>query len=148
MQLHKHNVPQMCYRFRHPTCHQQLWPTKNRFLRRLLRILVHSGFFVLQKSLTEVCYFTDSSRLLLKGRPLSLAPFLLSVLEPEFTKPRLHLLNWFQNDDPTPCQTAYGVSYWECAGHVPERSKAFNSTADCPHNKGQKMVSKNLQSCD
>ncbi|CAK9172866.1 unnamed protein product [Ilex paraguariensis] len=58
---------------------------------RLMRILVHSDFFVMQKiskNDDEDGYFlTPASRLLMKDNPSSLAPFLLGMLDPILTEP-------------------------------------------------------------
>ncbi|BBN69544.1 O-methyltransferase family protein, partial [Prunus dulcis] len=79
-------------------------PTKAHFIPRLMRILVHSGFFV-RESLNggEQGYvLTDASALLLKDNPMSARPFLLAMLNPILTDPWQYLTTWFQNDNPTP----------------------------------------------
>ncbi|KAI5338467.1 hypothetical protein L3X38_017738 [Prunus dulcis] len=77
-------------------------PTKAHFIPRLMRILVHSGFFA-QESLSggEQGYvLTDASALLLKDNPMSPRPFLLAMLNPILTDPWQYLTTWFQNDFP------------------------------------------------
>ncbi|ONI16752.1 hypothetical protein PRUPE_3G119700 [Prunus persica] len=79
-------------------------PTKAHFIPRLMRILVHSGFFA-RESLNggEQGYvLTDASALLLKDNPMSARPFLLDMLNPILTDPWQYLTTWFQNDNPTP----------------------------------------------
>ncbi|XP_059664350.1 trans-resveratrol di-O-methyltransferase-like [Cornus florida] len=97
---------------------------------RLMRILVHSGFFVKQKvseNEEEDGYLlTPASRLLLKEEPLSVRPFLLAVLDPILTKPWHHVSQWFQNGDPTPFDTAHGRTFWDYAGHEPKLNHFFN----------------------
>lgn len=92
---------------------------------RLMRILVHSGFFTEEK-LSENAkeeqdgyLLTPASRLLLKDEPLSVTPFLLAMLDPIMTKPWDHVSEWFQNGDPTPFDTAHGMPIWEYGRHEP-----------------------------
>ncbi|XP_023888453.1 trans-resveratrol di-O-methyltransferase-like [Quercus suber] len=80
-------------------------PTKAHNVYRLMRILINSGFFAGEKisenKQEEVHVLTEPSKLLLKENPLSVTPFLLIMLDPILTTPWHHLLNWFQNDDPS-----------------------------------------------
>ncbi|KAJ0837678.1 putative trans-resveratrol di-O-methyltransferase [Helianthus annuus] len=105
------------------------------FVYRLMRILVHSGFFVKQSVLTtpggngeegEGYFLAPSSRLLLKDEPLSLRPFLLAMLDPMLMDPWQHLSKWFQNDDVNPVQTTYGRILWDLAGQEKNLNKFFN----------------------
>ncbi|KAF3443203.1 hypothetical protein FNV43_RR12884 [Rhamnella rubrinervis] len=104
--------------------------SKTPFVYRLMRILVHNGFFEVQKldeDDGEECYaLTDASRLLVKDNPLSVTPFLLALLDPTLTQPWHHLSTWFQNDDRTPFETANGMALWEYAGHNPRFNNLFN----------------------
>ncbi|KAH7533247.1 hypothetical protein FEM48_Zijuj04G0110000 [Ziziphus jujuba var. spinosa] len=63
-----------------------LHPKKTPHLYRLMRILVHSGFFSIQKTgkndEEEGYALTDASKLLLKDNPFSVTPFLMSMLDP------------------------------------------------------------------
>ncbi|KAF4397046.1 hypothetical protein G4B88_008892 [Cannabis sativa] len=100
---------------------------------RLMRILIHSGFFALQKvegggegEEEEGYVITDASKLLLKDNPMSVTPFLLSMLDPVMTKPWDFLSNWFQNDDPTPFDTANGMTFWDYGSHQPNLARFFN----------------------
>ncbi|KAK8992017.1 hypothetical protein V6N11_044909 [Hibiscus sabdariffa] len=105
-------------------------PTKAHNIYRLMRILVHSGFFAQQKlshGVQEVGYvLTNASCLLLKDNPLSLTPFLKVALDPIITKPLDFLGNWFQNNDCTPFDTAHGKTFWDYAGHDPKLGNLFN----------------------
>ncbi|KAI8012300.1 Trans-resveratrol di-O-methyltransferase [Camellia lanceoleosa] len=99
---------------------------------RLMRILVHSGFFTEEK-LSENAkeeqdgyLLTPASRLLLKDEPLSVTPFLLAMLDPILTKPWHHVSEWFQNGDPTPFGTAHGRTLWEYGRHEPRLNHFFN----------------------
>ena len=97
---------------------------------RLMRILVHSGFFAREKSAQneqeEGYALTNSSRLLLKDDPLSVTPFLNAMLDPILIKPWNFLGAWFQNDNPTPFGTAHGRAFWDYGGHEPKLNNFFN----------------------
>ncbi|XVF39437.1 hypothetical protein PTKIN_Ptkin01aG0034600 [Pterospermum kingtungense] len=107
-------------------------PSKVNCVYRLMRILVHSGFFAQHKS---GYVLTPASRLLLKDNPLSTRPFLLAMLDPILMKPYQYLSAWFQNDDPTLTvfALAHGSSMWEHAGHEPRLNQFFNEAmaSDC-----------------
>nr|AWH62807.1 resveratrol O-methyltransferase-like protein [Camptotheca acuminata] len=109
--------------------------SKSRCVYRLMRILIHSGFFVKQKVLSKDDDAEDEeegylllpvARLLLKDEPLSVTPFLLAMLDPILTKPWHHVSEWFQNDDPTPFNTVHGRTLWEYGGHEPKLNHFFN----------------------
>ncbi|KAI5334581.1 hypothetical protein L3X38_024714 [Prunus dulcis] len=107
-------------------------PKKSNCVHRLMRILVHSGFFCRQK-LSELdeekgYVLTDASRLLLKDDPLSARPFLLGQLDPFITKPWHYFSTWFQNDDPTACFTAHGTTFWDLGNLEPSLSHIFNDS--------------------
>ncbi|KAL2483375.1 O-methyltransferase family protein [Forsythia ovata] len=97
---------------------------------RLMRILTHSGFFILEKisgdEEMEGYWLTPSSRLLLKDKPFGVAPLVLAVLDPVFTKPWHHLSEWFQNENHTPFDTAHGRKFWEYSGQEPRLNHFFN----------------------
>ncbi|KAJ7981532.1 O-methyltransferase [Quillaja saponaria] len=97
---------------------------------RLMRILIHSGFFgqekVSENDQEEGYVLTDASRLLLKDHPLSVTPFLLAMLDPILIKPWHHMNSWFKNDDPTPFDTAHGMTLWDYCGHEPKLNHFFN----------------------
>ena len=99
-----------------------------------MRILVHSGFFGVQKldedDGEEGYILTDASRLLLKDNPLSVTPFLLAMLDPTLNQPWHHLSTWFQNDDRTPFKTANGMAFWEYAGHNTRLNNLFNDAME------------------
>ncbi|GMI70067.1 N-acetylserotonin O-methyltransferase [Hibiscus trionum] len=105
-------------------------PTKARNIYRLMRILVHSGFFSQQKlshGVQEDGYvLTDASRLLLKDNPFSITPFLKFELDPILTKPWDFLGIWFQNNECTPFYTAHGKTCWDYADHDPKFGNIFN----------------------
>ncbi|KAM5578235.1 hypothetical protein ABKV19_008510 [Rosa sericea] len=105
-------------------------PTKVPSVYRLMRILVHSGYFA-KKELNELdeeegYILTDASQLLLKDHPFSITPFLMAVLNPNFTNTCHYMSTWFQNDDPTPFNTAYGMTFWDYITQEPSHANLFN----------------------
>ncbi|THG06840.1 hypothetical protein TEA_030022 [Camellia sinensis var. sinensis] len=106
--------------------------SKARCVYRLMRIIVHSGFFIEEKQSEnakkeeESYLLTLASRLLLKDESLSVTPFLLAMLDPILTKPWHHVSEWFQNDDPSPFHRAHGRTFREYGGHEPRLNHFFN----------------------
>ncbi|MED6196861.1 putative O-methyltransferase 3 [Stylosanthes scabra] len=111
----------------------KIHPSKTSFIYRLMRILIHSGFFATNKNvddkdLEESFILTDSSVLLLMNNPLSIRPFLLLVmLDPILTNPWHKLSTWFQDDNPTAFETEYGIMFWRYASNVPKLNELFNN---------------------
>ncbi|KAK9051272.1 hypothetical protein SSX86_027899 [Deinandra increscens subsp. villosa] len=104
---------------------------------RLMRVLVHSGFFVKQSLLTtsrgkddeteeEGYLLAPASRLLLKDEPLNVRSFLLAMLDPMLLDPWQHMSKWFQSDDLTPFGTTHGRMFWDMASHEPKFNQFFN----------------------
>ena len=81
-------------------------PTKAPFLRRLMHLLVPSGFFAQQNAdhneQEELYSLTYTSRLLLQDEPTSGPPLLLVHVDPHLINPCLLLSDWFRNTDLTP----------------------------------------------
>lgn len=102
------------------------------FVYRLMRILIHSGFFIEamipgnEDDDRKGYLLTSASELLLKSNPFSVTPFLLAMLDPILTDPWHHFSKWFQNSDETPFYTCHGRSIWELAGHEPRLNQIFN----------------------
>jgi len=106
-------------------------PTKAHCIRRLMRSLALSGFFLEKKAreneLLETEYtLTPTCRLLLTDNPFTLSPFLLAMLDPCLINSWQYLTAWLQNDDPTAFDTANGASFWDYAGHKPTLNFRFN----------------------
>ncbi|KAL8268728.1 hypothetical protein R6Q59_002526 [Mikania micrantha] len=108
---------------------------RTQFVYRLMRILVHSGFFVKQCVSAPgendeeggVGYLlTPASRLLLKDEPLSVRPFLLAMLDPMLLDPWQNMSKWFQNDDINPFHTTHEKMLWDLAGQEPKLNRFFN----------------------
>ncbi|KAK7300846.1 hypothetical protein RJT34_11697 [Clitoria ternatea] len=105
-------------------------PSKTHCIFRLMRILIHSGFFsqhnVTQNQLEIEYVLTDASMLLLKNNPLSVTPFLHAMLDPILINPWNQFSTWFQNGDSTPFETVHGMLFWDYAGREPTLNHSFN----------------------
>ncbi|KAF8411110.1 hypothetical protein HHK36_003649 [Tetracentron sinense] len=103
-------------------------PAKTQAVYRLMRMLVHSGFFAIQKSPQdqEGYVLTPSSRLLLKGNPTSMSPFLLAMLDPILITPWNFMSAWFMGSELNPFETAHGRTMWDYAGQDPVFNEFFN----------------------
>ena len=142
-ELCKLNGTEMCNSTWHSRCHPQPRPTNGSFstdhctlaprLDRLMRVLVHSGFFAQQKLLhnseeEEGYSLTFASQFLLKDEFFSGVPLLLLQLDLILAAPWHFLGDWFQNEDPTPFHTARRKSFWDYAIHEPKLNDIFNET--------------------
>lgn len=125
--IHKHGKPMPLSELVHAL---SVHKAKSPALYRLMRILIHSKFFVKLKideqDDHEGYWLTPASRLLLRNDPFSVAPFALMVTDPFLTDPWHHIAEWFQNDDPTAYATAHGKELWEHVGQEPKLNKFFN----------------------
>ncbi|KAK8502004.1 hypothetical protein V6N12_048118 [Hibiscus sabdariffa] len=103
-------------------------PSKVCNLYRLMRLLVHSGFFTQQQlddDAQEQGYvLTNAARL----HPMSIAPYLKVITNPVLTKPWYFLRTWFENDDGTAFYSAHGETFWDYCGHEPELINLFNES--------------------
>ncbi|XP_010260367.1 PREDICTED: trans-resveratrol di-O-methyltransferase-like [Nelumbo nucifera] len=105
-------------------------------LHRLMRMLVHSGFFSMhrvykdpeEEEEEEKGYvLTPSSRLLLKDNPLNVSQFLIAMLDPVLVTPWHFLSAWFQgNGLATPFEATNGRAFWNYGAHDPEYNNLFN----------------------
>ncbi|XP_077247568.1 trans-resveratrol di-O-methyltransferase-like [Tasmannia lanceolata] len=102
--------------------------SKTKYVHRLMRLLVHSGFFAVETNGVEEGYvMTPSSKLLLKENTTGLTPFLLMMLDPFLVTPWHFLSAWFQKDEAMPpLQMAHGMNIWDYASRSPELSNPFN----------------------
>ncbi|KAM7274805.1 hypothetical protein ACFE04_016671 [Oxalis oulophora] len=108
-------------------------PQKIDYVYRLMRLLVHAGFFAQENiclstsdSKEEGYVLTTTSHLLLKDNPLSVSPWLTLALDPYLTKPWESMSTWFQNDDATPYYTTHKKMFWELFEDEPRVNKLFN----------------------
>ncbi|XP_020230939.1 trans-resveratrol di-O-methyltransferase [Cajanus cajan] len=106
-------------------------PNKSGYVYRLMRLLVHAGFFVTSKVIKEdkeeVGYdLTPSSRLLLKENVPTLSPFVRAMFHPALVHSSEFLAEWFHKNEVTPFNTAFGMSYWEYLSQNQEFNGLFN----------------------
>lgn len=114
-------------------------PSKQNSLYRLMRILVHYGFFAEHHKITGQSNYkengyvlTPASRLLLKDDPLGSRPLLLGFLDPLLMEPSQYVSAWFQNDDPTVFTTAHGggggseSNIYGCSAHESRLNQLIN----------------------
>ncbi|KAE8717917.1 Trans-resveratrol di-O-methyltransferase [Hibiscus syriacus] len=105
-------------------------PTKACNIYRLMRVLVHLGFFARQKlgdDRPEDGYvLTNAFRLLLNDHPLSVTPLFKVVLDPILIWNWHFLGAWFQNNDRSSFETAHGKTFWNYCRHDPHVNDLFN----------------------
>jgi trans-resveratrol di-O-methyltransferase len=107
-------------------------PKKSNCVHRLMRLLVHSGFFTKtkvhenQEDDEEVYTLTPSSRLIIKDKVTSLSPFVQAMLDPVLVSPWQFLGDWFQGSEPTPFEKAHGMGLWDYCNQSPEYNNIFN----------------------
>ncbi|WVY91367.1 hypothetical protein V8G54_036881 [Vigna mungo] len=122
--------------------------SKTHFIPRLMRIMVHSGFFSQlnhNDNELQVKYaLTDASSLLLKSHEMSMAPFLLAQLDPVLTNPWNQFSSWFKNGITTPFEMTHGKSLWEYAGSDPRINVLFN---DAMASDAQLISSSVIEKC-
>ncbi|KAF8016448.1 hypothetical protein BT93_H1843 [Corymbia citriodora subsp. variegata] len=107
-------------------------PTKAHCIHRLMRILIHSGFFQL-RDLEEAdgqtgYVLTRASCLLVKPNPSSVAPFVLLALTPFSMAPWQYLSAWLREGEDVHSSTfemANGVPAWD-AWRSPEVDGLFD----------------------
>ncbi|KAL8099918.1 hypothetical protein AgCh_032251 [Apium graveolens] len=124
------DIPDVIHKHGKPMTHSELVQAlpidtaKGPCVYRLMRMLVHSGFF---KIVEEGYVLTPSSRLLLKDEPLSIRPLFQAELHPLLITPWHSLSQWFTNDDATSFETAHGKMIWDHAGDDPNFCNVFAS---------------------
>ncbi|XP_052178648.1 trans-resveratrol di-O-methyltransferase-like [Diospyros lotus] len=93
-------------------------------IHRLMRVLVHSGFFAEQEG---GYVLTLASRLLLKDEPLSVRAYALMAFHPAVVKPWSVMSDWFQNDDTAPFYTTELKNFWEYNAEETSFGDLFNA---------------------
>ncbi|KAI7734244.1 hypothetical protein M8C21_011557 [Ambrosia artemisiifolia] len=127
---------------------------RSQYVYRLMRILVHAGFFVIQSLPTtkgvdgeerEGYSLTPSSRLLLKDEALNITPLFLVFLDPIMMDPWQNMSKWLRNDnDVNPFQTTHGKMAYELAVEDP---KLYQSINEGMASDGRLVASVILQHC-
>ncbi|KAF2303276.1 hypothetical protein GH714_016247 [Hevea brasiliensis] len=130
--IHKHKQP---ITLRELASDLQVPPTKANCLQRVMRILVHSGFFATNKihenQEEEGYVLTTSSSLLLKDSPTSLSTNVLAMLDPALVTPCFSLADCFQGNELTPFETYHGMNFWEYGKKNHEFINSLNEAMAC-----------------
>ncbi|XP_072993084.1 trans-resveratrol di-O-methyltransferase-like [Typha latifolia] len=111
-------------------------PSRSPHLRRLMRMLTHSGFFATRRSPVsgdeeeeeeDVYLLTPLSYLLVNdNNSLSLSPFVLAALDPYIVHPSSSMSSWFRSGERTPFQMVNGWGFWDMAGRDGKLNRIFN----------------------
>ena len=103
-------------------------PSKAHCIRRLMRLLVHSGFFAIQEQQEEEEKYslTLASKLLLKEGSLSIVPLPLCQLDPVLMTTWHFLSTWFQKNDSTVFETLHKRTMWDFAAGDASFNCMFN----------------------
>ncbi|KAB1200567.1 Trans-resveratrol di-O-methyltransferase [Morella rubra] len=124
-------------------------PTKAGAIHRLMRLLVHNGFFAQtevhgnQQEEEELYDLTPSSRILLKDNVMSLSKSVLASLHPAIMDPWHVLESWVRGDKVTPFENAHGMDFWNYAVQNP----AFGTLYDEALASDSGMVNLVLRDC-
>ncbi|KAB1222018.1 Trans-resveratrol di-O-methyltransferase [Morella rubra] len=125
-------------------------PTKAGAMHRLMRLLVHNGFFAQtevhgnqQQKQEEAYDLTPSSRILLKDNVMSLSKSVLASLHPAVMDPWHVLESWVRGDKVTPFENAHGMDFWNYANQNP----AFGTLYDEALASDSGMVNLVLRDC-
>ncbi|KAK4420576.1 Eugenol O-methyltransferase [Sesamum alatum] len=97
----------------------QIPKVKSHFVYRLMRMLIHSEFFVKVSDDEEERYWlTPASCLFLRNAPLTVTPLVPLILDPIFTTPFDHLSEWLASEHNylSPFEMAHGRKLFELAG--------------------------------
>ncbi|KAL2252201.1 UNVERIFIED_CONTAM: Chavicol O-methyltransferase [Sesamum indicum] len=104
---------------------------KSHFVYRLMRLLIHSEFFVKvdvsNEEEKEHYWLTPASLLLLRNAPLSVAPLVQLILDPNMTEPLDHLSEWLASQRHTsPYELVHGKVLFEHLGLQPGLNNLYN----------------------
>ncbi|KAJ7947037.1 O-methyltransferase [Quillaja saponaria] len=114
----------------------QVDQTKTSHLQRLMRLLVHNGFFGITKvhddsrEEKEAYVLTPPSKLLLKSKVPCLSSVIVGTLGQRPLSPHNSLRDWFYGKELTPYETALGIGFWDLFSQKPEVRNVFNETME------------------
>lgn len=127
--IHKHGqpitLPQLVTELHIP-------PRKTSSLHRLMRLLVHFGFFtktkVRENQEEEEAYgLAPSSRFVLRDNVASFSWLFLLISEPFLVNPCHFWADWFRGSDEfTPFENAHGMGFWDYCDQHPDLGNMFN----------------------
>ncbi|KAI3892500.1 hypothetical protein MKX03_018061 [Papaver bracteatum] len=99
-------------------------------LNRLMRFMVHSGFFATQslgENQEQQGYtLTATSRLLVKADYNTMSSVVLSMVDPIMVSSLHKLSTWFQGSESTPFAAAHGTNVWNALEQNPAFGKNFH----------------------
>ncbi|KAI3839607.1 hypothetical protein MKW92_041399 [Papaver armeniacum] len=99
-------------------------------LNRLMRFMVHSGFFATQslgENQEQQGYIlTATSRLLVKANSNTMASVILTMVDPFLVSSLHSLSSWFQGSESTPFAAAHGTNIWNVLEQNPDFGKNFH----------------------
>lgn len=137
--IHKHGQPITLSKLV-PAVH--IHPSKTHCLYRIMRILVHSGFFSTRKldgipqqqqdqEVEEEAYsLTHASRLLLSDGPafMKMKTFFLFHLLPQAMAPWHSMSTWLQSSNVSAFEMTDGTgrTFWDCLADEPDLNNVFN----------------------
>lgn len=135
-------IPDIIFKHEKPITHSELVKAlsipqlKSPHVYRLMRILVHSGFFscgtVDKHSGEEEGYMlTPSSKLLLQNSATNLSAFVLMHTDPVLVTSIHSLSAFLQGTASTPFEVTHGTSFWGYCGQHPEFNKTFHDAMAC-----------------
>ncbi|XP_021294631.1 probable O-methyltransferase 3 [Herrania umbratica] len=109
-------------------------PAKDSCIYRLMRLLVHSGFFATTKvdadQEEEAYVLTPFSKILLKDKINCLSPFVVAVLGPAMMTPWQFLGDWIQGTKQRPFESANGKAFWDYMDQDPEFKNHFHDAME------------------
>ncbi|GLT80904.1 hypothetical protein SLA2020_523150 [Shorea laevis] len=105
-------------------------PTKVNCVYRLMRMLVHSGFFATTRKFQgdkeeEAYVLTPASKVLLKDQPNCLSPFVLAMFDPALVTPWQFLGDWMKGEKLTAFESVHGLGFWDYMDQNPEFKNLF-----------------------
>ncbi|KAL2466585.1 Flavone 3'-O-methyltransferase 1 [Abeliophyllum distichum] len=129
-------IPDIIHRHGKPMTLQQLVDAlpinkgKAHGVYRLMRILIHSGFFIEEQICKDDAimgyWLTPASRLLIKDEAFSMYEIVQACYDPIALKPWDHVKEWFENDDSSAFETTFGMSYFDYASRDSKENETFN----------------------
>ncbi|XP_007025514.2 PREDICTED: trans-resveratrol di-O-methyltransferase [Theobroma cacao] len=109
-------------------------PAKDSCIYRIMRLLVHSGFFATTKvdrdQEEEAYVLTPFSKILLKDKINCLSPFVVSMLGPPMMTPWQFLGDWIQGTKQRPFESANGKAFWDYMDQDPEFKNLFHDAME------------------